>query len=82
MNSQPLGFVQILQLHTGLSHQGDRILVAGRVSTSPTGIGNVLIHVLCASYMPRISLGGGDTAVNSILDEGLTVGSQSHETGA
>lgn len=57
-------------------------MVAGRVPTSPTGTGNVLIHVLCASYMPRISLGGRDTAVNSILDEGLAVGSQSHETGA
>lgn len=83
MNFQPLGFVQILQLHTGpsLIIRGI-ILVAGRVPTSPTGIANVLIHVLCASYMPRISLGGGDTAVNSILDEGLAVGSQSHETGA
>lgn len=30
--------------------------------------------------MPRISLGGGDTAVNSILDEGLAVDSLSHES--
>lgn len=40
----------------------------------------MLIHVLCASYMPRISLSGGDTAVNSILDEGLVVDSLSHES--
>lgn len=30
--------------------------------------------------MPRISLGGGDVAVNCIPDEGLVVGSQSHES--